>query len=152
MHRKIAMKKIILLIGILMILPLVYADTGIIDVNDNEIQIVVAGKQTSFTCNETKGNFQFALPDCDKTEAISCFAERKYNKIKIDEINNEMTNCKMQLQNIKCPDNTKSIMENSSLKYENGILKILIGISTLLVVSMVAVLMIFNYKNAKNQG
>lgn len=135
-----------ILFGILMLIPLASAETGILSIDDNEIEIVVGGRTSSFNCNETDANFQFAIPECDKTEMISCSAERKYNTQKLDEAITDLHNCKIQLQNMKCPDNSNLIKENSGLKNENIILKILIGISGLLVVVMVAILMIFNYR------
>lgn len=137
-----------LIIIFFLVLPLVYAETGIIEIDDNEIQIIVAGKTTSFNCNETQGDFQFALPDCDKTDEISCIAEKKYNTQKMDEINNDLVNCQRQLQSTKSYiiENSDLNFENSNLKEENNILKTLLVISVIFVVAMVIILMIFNYK------
>lgn len=135
----------------LLLLPLVYAETGTISIYDNEIEIVTADKSTTFECNNTEGTFQFALPNCDRTDYLACNSERKFDKQRIAEQDAEILRCTARMKEMesnKCPDNSMIISDNAKLKEQNRWLKYAIIAN---VIFMVAVFLLIYMANQDEQ-
>ena len=127
-------------------IPLAYAEIGTLTIDDDEIEVFVNGQNMVFD-NETRGTFQFLLPECDKTQIISCNAEQKYSKEKLDRMNSELVIFRNKISQMEFKDSsdlrayTKIKEEKSRLSEENKWLKALLAIN----MSFMFLIMIWAY-------
>lgn len=130
----------ILFLTFVFVIPFVYsAEVGTLTIDDDEIEIFVNGQNMVFD-NETRGSFQFLLPECDKTQFINCNAERKYKEENLEKTKSELVIFKNKISQMEVNDGNNLIViknlekKNSRLDEENKWLKLLLVINIVFMV------------------
>lgn len=130
----------ILFLAFMLAIPFTYsAEVGMLTIDDDEIEILVNGQNMIFD-NETRGSFQFLLPECDKTQLINCNAERKYKDENFEKIKSEIVVFKNKVSQMEMNDgsNLRVIKDlekkNTRIDEENKWLKVLLAINIIFMV------------------